>query len=530
MNTPRAAAEFVKAHGRFGDTELVHMNKAELGILKDIWPHSINPQTGQPEFFLQFLLPFLGLTGIEAALAGAALGAAGSSIMGGDPLTGALTGGLGPALGLMGGAADIAGHSLGGDLAASGAAEAGGKAAGGLFGGSGSGLMALGLLPMLMGDMSGNKGPKGPAPYDPSKYPEQFPSQPRQAVPAPAGYQPGVSPEHTYVYGQRYGQGYAHGGSVNPFDTPAGRAVFDHPLFGPLYEGKLGGRPGHGNTPMPRPTRPVPIPRDLEQVIAGSSLPAPVTPTAPISLYTPPTYTPPLPTPQGGQNLFAALMAARPPGGLAPPPGYARGGIVEEAPDKYAPGPMGNNGLFQFGLINLLPQLMDRVTNNTTPEYQSWMMNQKKKRPLGYTEGGQVTGQPNDQDAQLVKATILALTGQAPNPEKIIQAFVARFGEEALADLVQRLKSQQSGGQGRMVNGPGDGLSDGIAASVDGQQPAALSSGEFVIPADAVSHLGNGSNEAGASQLQQMIDRARQSRTGTSQQAPALDPTKVMPV
>jgi hypothetical protein len=51
---------------------------------------------------------------------------------------------------------------------------------------------------------------------------------------------------------------------------------------------------------------------------------------------------------------------------------------------------------------------------------------------------------------------------------------------------------------GRMLKGPGDGMSDDIPASIAGRQPARLANEEFVIPADVVSHLGNGSSEAGA--------------------------------
>ena len=65
---------------------------------------------------------------------------------------------------------------------------------------------------------------------------------------------------------------------------------------------------------------------------------------------------------------------------------------------------------------------------------------------------------------------------------------------------------------GRMLKGPGDGMSDSIPAQIGGKQPAALADGEFVIPADVVSHLGNGSTDAGAKQLYAMMDRIRDAR------------------
>jgi hypothetical protein len=82
---------------------------------------------------------------------------------------------------------------------------------------------------------------------------------------------------------------------------------------------------------------------------------------------------------------------------------------------------------------------------------------------------------------------------------------------------------------GRMLKGPGDGMSDSIPASISGKQPARLARDEFVVPADVVSHLGNGSSDAGAKQLYAMMDRIRQARTGTKKQGREIRPTKFMP-
>lgn len=82
----------------------------------------------------------------------------------------------------------------------------------------------------------------------------------------------------------------------------------------------------------------------------------------------------------------------------------------------------------------------------------------------------------------------------------------------------------------RFLSGGGDGMSDSIPATINGNQPARLADGEFVIPADVVSHLGNGSSKAGAKQLYAMMDRVRSKRTGKKKQAPAVNPKKMMPV
>lgn len=80
------------------------------------------------------------------------------------------------------------------------------------------------------------------------------------------------------------------------------------------------------------------------------------------------------------------------------------------------------------------------------------------------------------------------------------------------------------GGQaGRYLRGETDGMSDEILTTIDGQQPAALSHGEFVIPADIVSHLGNGNSDAGAKMLEQMMSRVRTERTGNSKQGKEID-------
>jgi hypothetical protein len=82
---------------------------------------------------------------------------------------------------------------------------------------------------------------------------------------------------------------------------------------------------------------------------------------------------------------------------------------------------------------------------------------------------------------------------------------------------------------GRMLKGPGDGMSDSIPGVIGGKQPARLADGEFVVPADVVSHLGNGSTDAGAKKLYAMMDRIRQARTGKKKQAPAIKTDKYLP-
>jgi hypothetical protein len=83
--------------------------------------------------------------------------------------------------------------------------------------------------------------------------------------------------------------------------------------------------------------------------------------------------------------------------------------------------------------------------------------------------------------------------------------------------------------KGGYLQGPGDGMSDDIPATINGDEPAALADGEFVIPADVVSHLGNGSSEAGSKQLYTMMARIRKARTGNKSQGKEIKPGKYMP-
>lgn len=80
----------------------------------------------------------------------------------------------------------------------------------------------------------------------------------------------------------------------------------------------------------------------------------------------------------------------------------------------------------------------------------------------------------------------------------------------------------------RFLSGGGDGMSDDIPATIEGKQEARLADGEFVVPADVVSHLGNGSSKAGAKQLYAMMDKIRHARTGNKKQGKEINPNKFL--
>lgn len=81
----------------------------------------------------------------------------------------------------------------------------------------------------------------------------------------------------------------------------------------------------------------------------------------------------------------------------------------------------------------------------------------------------------------------------------------------------------------RDVTGTGDGMSDSVPATIEGVQEARLADGEFVIPADVVADIGNGSSDAGSKKLYDMMDRIRMARHGTKEQPPEIKAERLMP-
>jgi hypothetical protein len=120
---------------------------------------------------------------------------------------------------------------------------------------------------------------------------------------------------------------------------------------------------------------------------------------------------------------------------------------------------------------------------------------------------------------------------QKPTPlGKVNLGPVAGVEEERKATGgITGLGGYAHGGNPRLLRGPGDGMSDDIPATIADKQPARLADGEFVVPADVVSGLGNGSTEAGAKKLHQMMDKVRVDRTGTKKQGKQINAEKYIP-
>ena len=149
------------------------------------------------------------------------------------------------------------------------------------------------------------------------------------------------------------------------------------------------------------------------------------------------------------------------------------------------------------------------------------------RKALGMVMSGQVGGKPQSMSYARTYLEMLkkAQQGgqlpsqQAPQPTPQMGAGTG-MAQGGIASVQPK---------GYYLGGTTDGMADKVPATIDNQQPAALSDGEFVIPADVVSHLGNGNSNAGAKQLYSMMDNIRQARTGNKQQGKQVNPNKFMP-
>ena len=121
----------------------------------------------------------------------------------------------------------------------------------------------------------------------------------------------------------------------------------------------------------------------------------------------------------------------------------------------------------------------------------------------------------------------LAAIGAARSAYNLGNTMMAAQGGLMNSGGITNLGSYSDGG--RLLKGPGDGMSDHIPATIGDKQPARLAEGEFVVPADVVSHLGNGSTDAGAKQLYKMMDNIRRARTGNPKQGKQINPAKFTP-
>jgi hypothetical protein len=137
----------------------------------------------------------------------------------------------------------------------------------------------------------------------------------------------------------------------------------------------------------------------------------------------------------------------------------------------------------------------------------------------GGDDGGAAAAAAAASAADSAAAAAASATGNAPGSDGTPGSGAKRGGlmpmNYAVGGGLGSLGSYSDGG--RLLRGPGDGVSDSIPATIGAKgQPARLADGEFVVPARIVSELGNGSTEAGAKKLYAMMDRVQRARGKTT--------------
>jgi hypothetical protein len=563
------AAKYLESHGRNNDTMLVHMTPKEVKGLQDLaMAHggslTINPHTGLPEAgFLESLLPMIGGIGLAMIPGVGPLAAAGIMGAGYGIATGSLE------KGLMAGLSAYGGASLGGSLAELGGsaiADAGGAAGTNLgteavtkagvealpqgYSTAGNAFSPSEMLAGSSRDAVSNAVQSTLTPENFSKLaPEQL-SQLQSAVPnaanpmdisraaGMANATTGITPAQSMGEGiKQLGTGsastasfldankYALAGAAAPVIldefgqkgiSPV--ATADHSHDGD-YLKKLS-----PNFRAQDPTRPNPYYQaQYPTYAAGGGLMDANPPTPglmdggqparvdfmgkdmyPMSEQNNSHYATPSQMPTSAQQTMASYEANTNP--LTGEMTMAGGGLTGYASGVYVPSSYSSYDKFQP--LSHLP--VKGVYTDSDPDTAKKPADQAAMIRFNKTLAAANLGK-----AKLPKTSIKGL-GDIPDVESA-----------AGGGMMHGIGGYSDGG--RMLKGPGDGMSDSIPAVIGSKQPARLADGEFVVPADVVSHLGNGSTDAGAKKLYNMMDKIRKARTGKKKQAPAVNVNKYMP-
>jgi len=234
-----------------------------------------------------------------------------------------------------------------------------------------------------------------------------------------------------------------------------------------------------------------------------------------IGSFTPgPQITPP-PSPMMPTNPTPAAPGNTPPM-QQPPKAPMRGGIFgapmfAEGGDTDLP----NKGL--EALDKVAPEVVDR---------------------MGYQEGGiPAPAMPNMEAIMqdpLTQQVAMFILGESDD-ENIVNMFVEKYGPETFMMIRDSVLKQASGNpdvqtQGKIEGNGNGGMTDDIPGVIGNQEQIAVSQDEFIVPADVVSMLGDGSSEGGSKKLYKMMDDVRMAKTGGKTQAAPLDTSKVMPI
>jgi hypothetical protein len=199
---------------------------------------------------------------------------------------------------------------------------------------------------------------------------------------------------------------------------------------------------------------------------------------------------------------------------------------------------MGASGITNQYIQNQqIQEYLDSLNNPTTDIGDAFTADGPMGKAQGgvtnYANQGQTEIMPMDvmpeasaqpmQDPLIQEVTMFIL-GESDN-EQAVNQFVNKYGVEAFSQLREQiLQSLVPGAQTEgLIAGVGNGgMDDDIMGTIGNKEKIAVSQDEFIVPADVVSMLGDGSSDAGSKELYGMMDRVRQKKTGTTKQAPRL--------
>ena len=220
----------------------------------------------------------------------------------------------------------------------------------------------------------------------------------------------------------------------------------------------------------------------------------------------------------GGPSLFKASFAA-----LAPALTEQQGNLPTKQKEDADLGPRYR---YEPGVASPFPQASPTgVERNYYPNAGYQRITDAQARELyGFADGGNVQGDPNLMQVKTFDPVVRMARGGRMFPAADNEPMQKPKGLRDMPGLRETKGLYASGGLsdlggysdgGRLLRGPGDGVSDSIPAVIGKKQPARLADGEFVVPARIVSEIGNGSTEAGARKLYAMMDRVQNARGKT---------------
>ena len=229
----------------------------------------------------------------------------------------------------------------------------------------------------------------------------------------------------------------------------------------------------------------------------------------------------------GGSGAGVPGLTGLPPGGWEQamfPSTYTAPSTLEASLFPLStPGAGSGAGLGALGVGANAGDLLNIATQSTIPkiDYITWENAERLRKGLGQVN--QATAQPQQSGGS--ETPYVPYDTNAP--VNFNEDTGVRFA--AGGSIGGGLESLTAMNEGGYLDGPGDGMSDSIPATIEGEQPAALADGEYVLSADVVSHIGNGSSKAGAKKLDSMMANMRTARTGTTQQGKQINPDNFLP-